>query len=73
MHIIAARILDLSNDFQNTNLPIPERFCVSPPPYYLDCFEKYYPNIPLNQDDLPLCIQCMDGIQGTEPPGRQHH
>ena len=29
-------ILDISNAFQNTNVPINERFCVSTPPYYID-------------------------------------
>ena len=30
-----------------------------------------YPNVPLNQDDGPFCIQCTNGIQGTKPPGQQ--
>ena len=52
MHRLTVRILDLSNEFQNKNLPIHERVCVSPPPYYLDRFEKYYPNVTLNTDDI---------------------
>ena len=40
MNIITARILDVSNAFQNTNVPIHERFCVYPSPYYLDWFEN---------------------------------
>ena len=36
MHILTARILDVSNAFQNKNVPIHEIVCVSPPPYYLD-------------------------------------
>ena len=27
---------------------------------------KYYPNVPLNQDEGPFCFQCMNGIQGTK-------
>ena len=56
-HIInrlTARILDVSNEFQNKNVPIHERVCVSPPPYYLDWFERSYPNVPLNRDDGPF-------------------
>ena len=34
IHRINARILDVSNEFQNKNVPIHERVCVSPPPYY---------------------------------------
>ena len=71
MHRLTARILDVSNAFQNTNVPINERVCVSPPPYYIDWFEKSYPDVPLNQDDGPFCIQCMNGIHGTKPAGRQ--
>ena len=54
MHRLTARILDVSNAFQNTNVPIHERVCVSPPPYYLDWFLRYYPNVPLNRDDVPV-------------------
>ena len=36
MHRLTVRILDVSNAFQNKNVPIHERVCVSPPPYYLD-------------------------------------
>ena len=48
MHRLASRILYVSNAFQNTNVPIHERVCVVPPPYYLDWFEISYPNFPLN-------------------------
>ena len=64
MHRITDRILDVSNEFQNKNVPIHERVCASPPPYYLELFEISYPNVPLNQDDGPFCLQCMNGIQG---------
>ena len=60
MHRLAARILDVSNAFKNTNVPIHERVCVSPPPYYLDWFEISYPNVPLNLDDVTFCLQCMN-------------
>ena len=39
MHRPIDRILDVSDEFQNTNVPIHEIFCVGPPPYYLDWFE----------------------------------
>ena len=48
MHRITDRFLDISNAFKNTNVPINERVCVSPPPYYLDWFERSYPNVNLN-------------------------
>ena len=71
MHRITARILDVSNAFQNTNVPIHERVCVSPTPYYLNWFERYYPNVPLNRDDGQFFLQCMNGIQVTKPSGRK--
>ena len=71
MHILTARILDVSNAFQNTNVPIHGIVCVIPPPYYLDWFERYYPNFPLNRDDGPFFLQCMNGTQETKPAGRQ--
>ena len=36
VHILTAIILYVINAFQNTNVPIHERVCVRPPPYYLD-------------------------------------
>ena len=48
MHKLTVNILDVSNEFQNTNIPIYERFCVSPSPYYLDWLEVSYPNIIIN-------------------------
>ena len=71
MHRLTDRILDVSDAFQNTNITIHERLFVSTPPYYLDWFEKYYPNVPLNQDEGTFCIQCMKNIQGTKPAGQQ--
>ena len=68
---LTASILDVSNAFQNTNVPIHERVCVSPPPYYLNWFEISYPNVPINQYDGPFCLLCMNGIQGKNPAGRQ--
>ena len=50
MYILTVRILYVSNAPQNTNVPINKRVCFSPTPYYLDWFEKYYPNFPINQD-----------------------
>ena len=54
MHRLTASILDVSNAFQDTHVTIHERVCVSPPPYYLDWFERSYPNIPLNIEDGPF-------------------
>ena len=54
MHRLTASILDVSNVFQNTNFPIHEIICVSPPPFYLDWFEISYPNVPLNRHDGPF-------------------
>ena len=48
MHILTDIVLDVSNVFQNKNVPIQERVCVSPPHYYLDWFERSYPNVALN-------------------------
>ena len=64
MHRLTAMILYVSNAFQNTNVTINERVCVIPPPYYLDWFERSYPNIPLNQDYGLFYLQYMNGIQG---------
>ena len=66
MHILTARILDVSNALHNTNITINERVCVSSPPYYLEWFEKYYPNVPLNGNDVSFCLQCMNVINGTK-------
>ena len=63
MHKLTARILDVSNAFQNINVPIHERLCVGPPPYYIDWFERSYPDVPLNLDDGTFGLQCMNGIQ----------
>ena len=71
MHWFTDRILDVSNSFQNTNVPIHERVCFIPTPYYLEWFEKYYPNIYTNQYHGPFYLQCVNGIQVTNPDGRQ--
>ena len=67
MHRINARILDIIKAFQNTNVSINEILCVSPPPYYLDCSEKYYPNDNLNIDDGQFFIQLVNGIKEIKP------
>ena len=51
MHRLSVRILDVSNAFQNTHVPNHERVCVSPPPYYIEWFERSHPNVPLNRDE----------------------
>ena len=69
MYRLYYRILDFSNAFQNKKFPIHEILFVSPTPYYLDWFDKYYPNVLLNIYEGPFCLQCMNGIQGTKPAG----
>ena len=71
MHRLTASILDVSNAFKNTNVPIHERVRFSPPIYYLDWFERSYPNVTLNRDDGLFSPQLMNGIQGAKPAGRQ--
>ena len=62
MHRLIARILYVSNAIKNTNITIHESFCVIPPPYYLDWFERSYLSVPINRDDGQFCIQFMNGI-----------
>ena len=71
MHRLTVSILDVSNLFHNTNVSIHERVCVSPPPYYIDWFERYYPNVNLNRNDGIFFLQYMNGIQGTNTSGIQ--
>ena len=70
-HRLTARILYVSNAFQNINVPIHERVCVSTPPYHLYWFERSYSIVHINRDDGLFCLQCINGIQGTKPAGRQ--
>ena len=51
MHRLTANVLYVSNTLQNTKFPINERVYVSPPPYYIDWFERYHLNVPLYQYD----------------------
>ena len=67
VHRLTAKILDVINAFQNLNVPIHERVYVSPPPYYLDWFEKPYPNVSLHLDEVPFCLQFINGIYGKKP------
>ena len=71
MQRLTVSILDVSNVFQNKNVPIHERVCVIPPPYQLDCFERSNPNVPLNLYAGPFCLQCINGIQGKKTDGLQ--
>ena len=71
IHRLTDRILDVSNAFQYTNVSIHKKVCVSPTPYYLKWFERSYPNVILNWYDGLFCLQCMNGIQGTNLAGRQ--
>ena len=60
MHKLTSRILDVSNAFQNKNIPIHERVCVIPPPYCIYWFERSYPNVTFNLDDGPFFLQCTN-------------
>ena len=71
IHILTSSILDVSNALRNTNVPIHERFCVGPPHYYMDYFEKYYPNVTLNKYNDPFCLQWNNAIQVIKPSGQQ--
>lgn len=64
-------VLDVKNAFQNTNVPACKHMHISLPPYYLEWFRKVYPNVPVNPEDGPFCLQVMNSIQGTKPAGRQ--
>ena len=68
---LTASILDVSNVFQNKNIPINERVCLSPTTYYLDWYERTYPNVTLNLDDGLFFLRFINEIQGTKPSGRQ--
>ena len=66
MHRLTTKILDISNYLQNKNVPINEIVCVSPPPYYLEWFEQFHPNVPLNKYSGPFCLQYINVIQGKK-------
>ena len=57
------KILDVSNAFQNKMFSVYERVFVSPRTYYLDYFEIYYLNGPLNWYGDPFCFKWMNLIQ----------
>ena len=69
MHRITASILDVSNAFHNTNVPIHKIFFSIPPPYYLEWFGKYDSNVPQNIDGSASFIRRVNWIQGTKPSG----
>ena len=71
MHRLTARILDVSNELQNKNVPIHEIVCVIPPTYYINCLENSYQNFPFNKENGPFCLQYMNGIKGTKPSIQQ--
>ena len=70
MYRLNDMLLTVDNSSHNTNVTINERVCFSTPPYYLDWFEKYHPNVPLNRYDGPFCPQCTNGIQGIKTAGK---
>ena len=71
IHRLTTRILDVSNAFKIQIFPFTKELFFSTPPYYLDWFEIYHLNVPLNLDNDQFYLQCMNGIQGTNPSERQ--
>ena len=71
MHTLTARIFDVSNVFQNKNVPVHERVCVIPQPYYFDWFERSNPNVTINRDDGPFCLQGINIFLGKKTTRRQ--
>ena len=71
MHSITDSILDVRNAFQNTNVPIHDRVCVSTPPYYIDWFERSCSSVTHNRYYGPFLILFMNAIQGGKPSRRQ--
>ena len=72
MHILKG-FLYVRNAFQTTNVTIYEIFCVIPPTYYMDWFEKYHHSIYLNIDDNKFYLQCMNGAQNKKISERQRN
>ena len=71
MHRLTASILDVNHSLHNINVNINEIVYFYPPPYYIHCFDIYYPNVPLNRYEGPFCLQCMNEIQGGKSSGRK--
>ena len=67
MHRLTVSILDVSNALQNTNVLIHKIVCASPPTYFIDWSEIYYPNVRLNLYYGKFFIQFANIIQGTKP------
>ena len=65
MHVLTWSVLDVMNNFYNTNVPVEEIVWIKPLPYYLDCFDKSYPKLPLNRDNGTFYLQFMNITQGT--------
>ena len=65
-------VFDISNAFQNTIITNPEeRFYLSLPHLYLECFKiksPTHPLAPINQKEI--CIQAIKYIQGTRSTGK---
>ena len=59
IHRLAYIVLDISNAFQNKYVPIHYIVCVGPPPYYLDCFDKYYPSVKCKYSDRSTQCTCQ--------------
>ena len=67
IHILATRILDVGNSFHNKNSSIHKIVGFSSSPYYLEWFERSYPNGTLNRYEGPFFLQCMNRMQVTKP------
>ena len=51
--------------------PLTKEFSVSPPPYYLYWFDRFYPNATINWNGVPFFLQLINGIQEIKVASRQ--
>ena len=63
-------ILDVTNAFQTTIKDPSKRIFATLPPFYLNWFKKYYPNVSLDPSPGPYVVQVCNGIQGDKAAGR---
>ena len=68
IHILATKILDVGNSFHNKNSPIHKIVGFSSPPYYLEWFERSYPNGTLNRYEGPFPPQYKNVNQVKNHP-----
>ena len=44
---------------------------ITPSQYYIECLKAEHSTIPENKNDIPLCLQNINRIQGTKPEDHQ--